>query len=728
MRTEMRPRTPQPQRQAHEVIAEASCRLAAARDRGEVYAAACDAALALLGPDPAAAAVLMTVSESGLTAIKTRGAFAGYETLTIAADALPERTRTALADGQAVSVAGGLAAVGLRAPGSARSEGLLLLPVVRRGRRRFVLAVAASESAAVEKLREPINVLVGTVGLALDADQGVWAEAVIEGSQDIVLVLEPDSTIRTVNAAVERILGFVPGALAGTPIIDLIHPDDAESLLIWLARAADKGHLPALDIRCQFVEGGWVDVQATATAMLDVADVRGIVVNLRDIRERKTLEAELSHWAFFDPLTNLANRAGVRERLTGALDRAARTGSRPAVLLVDLDDFKAVNDALGHSEGDRLLVIVAERLRHCIRTGDTVGRLGGDEFVVLVDDEAMADRLADRILAALDSPVMLNGAEVRCHASIGVRVADTPASDVDHLLRDADLAMYAAKAAGKATWKRFHPDMHEQVQNELTLRADLRRAVERKEFVMYYQPIVRVETQQIVGFEALIRWQHPERGLVSPDNFIPHAERTGLIVPIGAWVMHEACAAAMVMREQFGHELVMSVNVSPRQLESDDIVDVVRAALQETGLPASALCVEITESVLADDITLVDRLRTLRGLGTHMAIDDFGTGFSSYSHLQHLPIDTIKIDRSFVDRLGTTGSTPTLASSIIRMSQGLGLRTVAEGVESTGQLAELQALGCLFAQGYLFSRPVDIAAAIAMLADANAQPPVKRTA
>jgi EAL domain-containing protein (putative c-di-GMP-specific phosphodiesterase class I) len=239
---------------------------------------------------------------------------------------------------------------------------------------------------------------------------------------------------------------------------------------------------------------------------------------------------------------------------------------------------------------------------------------------------------------------------------------------------------------------------------------------------------VRVKTRQIVGFEALIRWQHPERGLVSPDDFIPHAERTGLIVPIGAWVMHEACAAAMVMRQQFGHELVMSVNVSPRQLESDDIVDVVRSALQETGLPASALCVEITESVLADDITLVDRLRTLRGLGTHMAIDDFGTGFSSYSHLQHLPIDTIKIDRSFVDRLGTTGSTPTLASSIIRMSQGLGLRTVAEGVESAEQLAELQALGCLFAQGYLFSRPVDGAAAIAMLADANEQPPVQRTA
>ncbi len=709
----------QAEQRTHEVLAEAGRRLGAATDRDEVYAATCQAAVALLGADRRAGAALLIASEAGLVAVHSGGSLVAYEPLAIAPDALPDFSRAALETGQTVSQVGVHAAFGVRPHGSANGERLLLIPIARRGRPRYVLAVTGN---AVESARSLLAVLASTAGFALDADQRGWAEAVIEGSQDIVLVLEADGAIRTVNAAAERILGLDPETLAGVPIVDLVHPKDAEALLVWLAHAADDGRAHTLDVRCRYAGGGWVDLEATATAMLHVADVRGIVVNLRDVRERKSLEAELSHWAFHDPLTNLANRAGLRERIISALEEAAHTGVRPAVLLVDLDDFKAVNDSLGHQEGDRLLVVVAERLRHCTRATDSLARLGGDEFVVVVDDEALAETIAGRILATLDTPVTLPGAEVHAHASIGIRVADPTGCDVDQLLRDADLAMYAAKAEGKATWRRFHPDMHEQVQQELTTRSELRRAVERGEFILLYQPIVRVDTEQVSGFEALIRWQHPTRGLTSPDEFIPHAEQTGLIIPIGAWVLREACMTAMVMRSSAGREITMSVNVSPRQLQHDDIVDVVRAALQESGLPAGALCLEITESVLADDVTLIDRLRTLRDLGLHLAIDDFGTGFSSYGHLQRLPIDTIKIDRSFVERLGIDEPTPALARSIIRMSQSLGLRTVAEGVENVAQQAALRELGCLLAQGFLFSRPISEAAAIALLGNPTLVP------
>jgi EAL domain-containing protein (putative c-di-GMP-specific phosphodiesterase class I) len=286
--------------------------------------------------------------------------------------------------------------------------------------------------------------------------------------------------------------------------------------------------------------------------------------------------------------------------------------------------------------------------------------------------------------------------------------------------------MYAAKAAGKATSRRFHPDMHQQVQQDLSIRTELRRAVDRNEFILLYQPIVRVDTEEIVGFEALIRWEHPTRGLVSPDDFIPYAEQTGLIVPIGAWVVGEACTTAMVMRQVARREISMSVNVSPRQLQHDDVVDVVRTALMDSGLSADSLCLEITESVLANDIMLIDRLHSLRDLGLHIAIDDFGTGFSSYGHLQRLPIDTIKIDRTFVDRLGVDEATPALARSIIRMSQSLGLRTVAEGVENVGQQAALRELGCPLAQGFLFSSAIPMAAALVLLEERGdaQEPPV----
>ncbi|HEY5248943.1 MAG TPA: EAL domain-containing protein [Dermatophilaceae bacterium] len=550
-----------------------------------------------------------------------------------------------------------------------------------------------------------------------------WAEAVIDGAQDIVMLVDPDGSIRSVNRAVERILGYRVADLAHAPLLDLVHPADAEQLLVWLGRSISGGRPEPLDLRCVHTDGGWVETEASAMAMVDIPDVDGVVITMRDVHESRSLEAELTHWAFHDPLTNLANRARLRDRIVAAVDRSARTNqSHPAVLLIDIDDFKTVNDSLGHQEGDRLLISVAERLRDCVEPEDTVARLGGDEFVILVDEAdgtTTADLLADRILSRLSDPLQLGTTEVVVQACIGVSVADDRCSP-DQLLRDADLAMYAAKSAGKATWRRFLPEMHESALNTIGLSAELRRGLVRNEFALHYQAIVSLATERIVGFEALLRWEHSERGLVSPDEFVAHAERTGLIVPIGAWAVREACSAAVSMRRIAGHEdLVMSVNVAPRQLQSDDIIDVVRSALRDTALPSDALCIEITESELADDAATVERLNQLRDLGVHLAIDDFGTGYSSYNHIHRLPVNRVKIDRTFIEGLDQRALARGLAPSIVRMCQTLGLSTVAEGVETVGQAAQLRDLGCVNAQGYLFSPPVDEQSATGLLRRAS---------
>jgi diguanylate cyclase (GGDEF)-like protein/PAS domain S-box-containing protein len=715
MRTDASMRAAYSQRRIHEVLAEASRRLASAADPDEIRTTACDAALALLAPDPHAGSALLLPVATGFAAVTTRGTLAVLDSSTIGPGILPELVLSDLAKGDTVRLAGGPGAFAVEPPSQNRGDDVVLAPIMSRGHLRGVLAAAAT---SIDSAVHPVALLASIISLALHTARRSWTEAAIEEALDIVVVLEPDGTIRSANAAVKRYLGLTPAALVGTRLVDLAHPEDARSLLSWLRNARGGGELPSLDLRCRKAAGGWGEFEATANTMLDVPDVRGIVLNLRDVRERNTLAAELTHSASHDPLTGLANRAELHEQISIALLKASRTGQYPGLLLLDLDDFSAVN-GLGHQEADRLLVIVAERLRRCTRTGDLVARLGSGEFVVLISDGTGAENLASRILASLSGPVTLAGTQVQAHASIGIRVAAGPDRDVDQLLRDADLAMYAAKTSGKATWRGFESDMHEQAQRRLTLRSELHRALEADEFVLFYQPIVEVDSRRISGFEALVRWQHPRLGLVGPDEFIPETEQTGLIIPLGAWVLHHACAAAVTMRKTADRALMMSVNVSLRQLGTDDFIEVVRHALADTGLPASALCLEITESVLAEDAALVERLRILRFIGVHLAIDDFGTGFSSYSQLQDLPFDTIKVDRSFVERLGPDERTPALARGIVRMSQAIGLRTVAEGVETDEQHKALEELECPFAQGYLYARPLAEPQAFALLEAAD---------
>lgn len=429
---------------------------------------------------------------------------------------------------------------------------------------------------------------------------------------------------------------------------------------------------------------------------------------------------ELANLAFRDPLTRLANRALLQDRVAHALSGRGRQADQVAILFVDLDDFKSINDTLGHAAGDRLLVEVADRLRDATRGSDTVARLGGDEFAILLErvhapGEAVI--VAQRVLHAMEAPFALGPRAVRVRMSIGV--ADgARCRDASELLRNADVAMYSAKAAGKDRYAVFAPEMHTALLDRVELEADLRSALDGGGALsLAYQPIVRLADGGIVGFEALVRWRDARRGLVSPAQFIGVAEEAGLIVPLGTWVLGEACREAAGWQRARGTAVGISVNVSGRQLEDAGIVDVVREALATSGLHPACLTLEITETtIMGDGAAALERLRALKALGVTVAIDDFGTGYSSLAYLQRFPVDVLKIDKAFVDQVAGGGNDAALARTIVALGEIMALRTVAEGIESEEQRAELHAMGCEFGQGYLFSPPTDAAGAADLLA------------
>jgi diguanylate cyclase (GGDEF)-like protein len=429
---------------------------------------------------------------------------------------------------------------------------------------------------------------------------------------------------------------------------------------------------------------------------------------------------ENQYKAFHDGLTGLPNRALFLDRLQQALDRSSRDRVLRAVLFVDLDNFKVVNDSLGHKTGDELLTAVAGRLRACLRPADTAARLGGDEFVVLLDGitgVGDANRVAERIAEVLESPIELGERQVVVGASVGIALTADHGIEPDDMLRNADVAMYEAKKAGKGRSKMYDPDMFAQALRRLEMGNDLRRAIEQGELRLHYQPKVRLGTDSITGVEALVRWEHPERGLILPDEFIPLAEETGAIVPLGWWVLREACRRARDWGEQYPAALPLgvSVNVSGKQFQEADLVRGLAGILQEVGLEPSRLQLEITESaVMADTEYAVGLLRGLKGLGVKVAVDDFGTGYSSLSFLRRFPLDELKIDKEFVDGLGGSDQDEAIVRLVIDLSHALGLEAVAEGVETAEQLARLREMGCDQAQGYYFweSLPGEDAAAL----------------
>src|ERR671912_98387 len=668
-----------------------------------------------------------------------------------------------------------------------------------------------------------------------------WLRSLVENSSENVTMIDPDGTLRYASPAFERMLGYAPEEVVGKMnVLDHVHPDDLPHVLEETEKAVSAGGVATnkAEYRFRHKDGSWRWVESAGTYLLDDPHVKGVVVQTRDITERKrteealreaeerfrrsfedaaigmalvgtdgrflrtnrslcdmlgyrevellgktfqdithpadldadldllrrtllgeirtyqmekryfhkegqvvwvllsvsmvhneegdplyfvsqiqdisarkVLEKRLEHRAFHDPLTDLPNRQLFMDRLGQALRRTGRGHKRVAVLFMDLDKFKVVNDSLGHEVGDFLLTLVAQRLRLCLRPEDTLARFGGDEFVVLieaVDDPSQAVQVAERITEEIRRPFNMEGRDLYVIASIGISLGDAQTHDTDDLLREADTAMYRAKDEG-GDFRVFNPAMYERAFSRLEVENDLRRAIEQEEFVVYYQPMVDLQTGELWGMEALVRWDHPERGLLEPSEFVPVAEQSGLVIPMGEQILREACFRAKEWQEENPRipPLVMSVNLSASQLSRLDLAETVERVLEETGLEGSRLTLDVTETVyvkvLAANTAMLDRLRAL---GVRFSIDDFGTGYSSLSYLRRLPADAIKIDKSFVKGVGDNVEETAVGRMVIKLAHTLGLEVIAEGGETEEQATLLKEMGCDFAQGYHFSKPL----------------------
>jgi diguanylate cyclase (GGDEF)-like protein/PAS domain S-box-containing protein len=594
----------------------------------------------------------------------------------------------------------------------------LIAPIVQAteyviGRRIDVPVVAAAGATLF------LLVVARMAGLMREQERSeARFSSLVQNSSDVVTVIAADTTIRYVSPSVERVLGYRRAELERKPLIALLQPDDGPRALESFAALADED-LPStalMEFSIRHRDGEWLEAETLRTNLLTDPTVEGIVLNTRDISERKAFERQLERHAFYDTVTGLANRALFRDRVDHALSQVVRTGLGVAVLFMDLDDFKVVNDSFGHAVGDALLKQVGERLTDSLRASDTAARLGGDEFAILLeetDDGIDPSGVAERILEALDTPFHVEGRDLGVRASIGIAFGNGKRGSeaTEELLRNADVAMYMAKGQGKSRCEVYQPTMHKSMLRRLELKADLQRALEQNEFVLHYQPLINLATQEISGLEALVRWEHPERGTIPPLEFIPLAEETGLIIPLGSWVLDTACHEARRLQQQYPEHppLSMSVNLSSRQLQWPGIVAEVRNALRVSGLQPSSLTLEVTESVMMQNVDLsVLRLRELKALQVDLAIDDFGAGYSSLNYIRRFPVDILKVDKSFVDRIEEGGEELALTAAIIDLAKVLKLRPVAEGVERAAQLERLLDLGCDFGQGYYFARPATI--------------------
>ena len=549
-------------------------------------------------------------------------------------------------------------------------------------------------------------------------------KAMVESADDAVIGKTLEGIITSWNPAATRLYGYAADEVIGKPIAVIAPADRVDELAGILERLRRGEHIEHYDTTRVRKDGTSVEVSITISPILDShGRPIGATTIARDITARKQAEHQLLHEALHDALTDLPNRAYFVERVSQALARLRRDRDyRFAVLFLDVDGFKAVNDRLGHAAGDRLLTEIAGRLRTCVRPGDVVARLGGDEFTLLLDEiTGLADgeRTARRIQDALAVPISLEGQDVVATASIGVVLSGSHYTQPQDLLHDADLAMYHAKQQGRARFQVFEVALRESAQARLGMEADLRNALERDELRLVFQPIVQLETGSVHAFEALLRWHRPEQGVVLPAEFVPLAEQTGLILPIGAWVLQEACRHARRWQDALpaSAALRVHVNLSAKQLGHPGIVDDVRTALQDAGLAPSCLALEITESVLMASVeSSAALLLELRKLGVELHMDDFGTGYSSLSYLPRLPLQGIKVDRSFVHRIGGRRIDLDIVRSIVELARTLSLEVIVEGVETVAQRERLIAFGCGLGQGDLFAKPLEPAAASALLA------------
>ncbi len=546
------------------------------------------------------------------------------------------------------------------------------------------------------------------------AESGRFMNTILDSIMDPLCIFDSEYRIVWANKAYAEIKNRKPDELKGRHCYRALHGRDSICDDCIVAKTFLSSDPCAKDNFITYRSGSkvWLEIY-TYPIFNEQGAVSHVIEYTRDISERKQIEEQLHHDAFHDSLTGLPNRALFMDRLEHAVDREKRNSEYLfAVLFIDMDRFKVLNDSLGHTAGDKLLVAVSRRLAESLRPGDTVARFGGDEFAVLLED--LKDReealvIADRIQEKLSQPFDLDGQEVFSSASIGVTFNATGYDNLENILRDADIAMYHAKANGSARYEIFNTEMHRDVFARLKLETDLRQAIKQDEFCLHYQPIVSAETGRIAGLEALLRWRHPGNGLVYPGEFVPAAEETGLIVPIGKWTLYEACRQLSIWQKRFpqAHRLTMSVNVSSSQM-LPDLIRHIEEVIRDTGIEPGTLVLEITESMIMENAEAVAPLfQQLKDINVKLHIDDFGTGYSSLSYLHRFPVDVLKIDRSFVSRLGFNGDNMKIVRAIVTLAHSLNMDIIAEGVETAEQVEQLRSLNCKYMQGYFFSRPAD---------------------
>ena len=554
--------------------------------------------------------------------------------------------------------------------------------------------------ASEERFRSAFDY--ASIGMALVSEEGRWLQ---------------------VNRALCQLLGFSEGELLTTDIQGLMHPEDLGDLLMHQARVM-TGKISRFETEKRYVHKRGHEV-STLSSVSTVRDpetkLLRLIFQIQDITDRKRAESQLVHEAFHDALTGLPNRSLFADHLELAIARSARQKDIFAVLFLDLDRFKVVNDSLGHLVGDQLLIAMARRAEKCLRPGDTIARLGGDEFTILLEglkSQNEAIQIAERIQSELTLPFEVQGHKVFTSASIGIAPSAIGYCRPADVLRDADTAMYSAKARGGCCYDVFDKTMHARAVEMLEMQNDLRQAIARDEFVLFYQPIVSLDTFHVQGFEALVRWNHPRHGLISPDRFIAMAEENGLIISIGDWVLRTACDQAKQWQEQYWRDepITMSVNISRKQLDRENLVSQIKEVLDETNLDPTTLKLEITESAVVHNVANASEiLRQIRMLGVSLSIDDFGTGYSSLSTLHQFPISTLKIDSSFVSRMTSDNENAEIIRTILSLAKNFTMDVIAEGVETLDQATKLRSLGCEAGQGYFFSRPLPVEGAAALL-------------
>ena len=558
---------------------------------------------------------------------------------------------------------------------------------------------------------------------ALEASEARF-RVLAESSLDLISVVDAQGLITYQSPALRHLLGFEPSEMLGRSLGDLVHSDDAEHAMAALRRIIDtRQSAEPLEFRIRHRDGMWRTFESLGTNCLANPHIHGVVFNSRDVTDRKVIQQRIQHLAYHDNLTGLPNRSLLQDRLAHAIARAERTGKRVGVLFIDLDNFKNINDTLGHDVGDELLRQVSRRLTECVRLEDTIARQGGDEFIVLLDamsEGRGASVVAQKILNALRRAFMLGGTEQHVSASVGISVYPEDGHDPQTLMKNADTAMFHGKGMGKNTYQYFTAQMNVAVKRRMTLESSLRRAVMQKDFVLHYQPQVDLETGEIIALEALVRWQSEDGGIVLPGDFIPLAEETGLINEIGEWVLREACRQAHEWHAKGLARRRMAVNLSARQFADRGFLEMMTRVLAETGLEPGLLEIEITESqVMRQTEGMIQLLGKVAGMGVQIAIDDFGTGYSSLSYLKRLPIQKLKIDQSFVRDITIDPNDTAIVVAIINMAHSLELETIAEGVETAGQLALLRSKGCRIGQGFHFAPPLSAEAAYPLLRQNN---------